>query len=159
MNNREQRGLGNGGRMWVSQGLTVCSGRTWSLNPQQMNVQGLPRPRVGRRVGWKPFDPEPLPLGWRPPPLGLCAISCLPCGGGCSDREGAWLRTAQLGLTCGPLPAPLGTPGVSMLPSSPGHPHRNPCPFPKWMVWVSAELWGGGCWLPSLPSWSAICKA
>lgn len=44
--------------------------------PEQVRVQGLPRLRAGSGMGWKPFEPEPLPPGWKAPP-----ISCFPSGG------------------------------------------------------------------------------
>lgn len=36
-------------------------------NPEQVSVQGLPRLRAGSGMGWKPFDPEPFPPGWKAP--------------------------------------------------------------------------------------------
>lgn len=40
--------------------------------PEQVSVQALPRLKAGGGMGWKPFDPEPLPPGWKAPPLGVC---------------------------------------------------------------------------------------
>lgn len=49
--------------------------------PEQVSVQALPRLKAGGGMGWKPFDPEPLPPGWKAPPLGVCTTSCFPFGG------------------------------------------------------------------------------
>lgn len=35
---------------------------------EQVSVQDLPGLRAGSGMGWKPFEPEPLPPGWETPP-------------------------------------------------------------------------------------------
>lgn len=71
------------GKLWVSLGLTVCLLREDLVPlPTAGSVQGLPRLRAESRMGWEPFDPEPLPPGWRvPPSWSMCGV--LPSLWGC----------------------------------------------------------------------------